>query len=558
MCYNISKAFYFLEIFNLVHPRGNGVLQMAEPSILRETKIGQKGYVKEDVMTYIDELNSKIVSLEDEIKKGAPATPVDQQEIIKYRNQIDNLQEKLNASNNALRAAKKEVEDLQKQHDTDLKIIEQLKAGGPGAAAAAAQSNAQTAAALEAAKKEIDRLNAALRDAQAKAVAPQAAPQQNAQQNAQAAAALEAAKKEIDRLNAALRDAQAKAAAHQAAPAPAAAPAQAANDAELTKTKQEISRLTSELGSKAKEIAERDKTIAQITKDKDDAAAQLKNKDAEIAKLNGEITSLNGEITTLKESASDPTAQMGLIFAEAQKTVNMLKTQAKTDADKTIADATEKADAILREANEKAEKTINDANVTAEACINEANDQAKTTVESANKHADKINEMSSTVRNMLLNEIEGVNTKFNDISSVLSRLTGQATDRMSEAQLIIGEARKSLGSAEGVQKAEAPKAEFKASAAPKASLSDIGKEAPAASADAKKGNAYDPFASIGSAGSYESKNHGYNNNKPASAPAPAPAPQPKQNPAPKKSNFGFDMEALLKAAEEEAAKSTEE
>ncbi len=556
MCYNISKAFYFLEIFNLVHPRGNGVLQMAEPSILRETKIGQKGYVKEDVMTYIDELNSKIVSLEDEIKKGAPATPVDQQEIIKYRNQIDNLQEKLNASNNALRAAKKEVEDLQKQHDSDLKIIEQLKAGGPGAAAAAAQSNAQTAAALEAAKKEIDRLNTALKDAQAKAAAPQAAQQQNAQQNAQAAAALEAAKKEIDRLNAALKDAQAKAAAPQAASAPAAAPAQAANDAELAKTKQEISRLTSELGSKAKEIAERDKTIAQITKDKDDTAAKLKNKEAEIAKLNGEITSLNGEITTLKESASDPTAQMGLIFAEAQKTVTMLKTQAKTDADKTIADATEKADAILREANEKAEKTINDANVTAEACINEANDQAKSTVESANKHADKINEMSSTVRNMLLNEIEGVNTKFNDISSVLSRLTGQATDRMSEAQLIIGEARKSLGSAEGVQKAEAPKAEFKASAAPKASLSDIGKEAPAASGDAKKGNAYDPFASIGSAGSYESKNHGYNNNKPASAPAPAP--QPKQNPAPKKSNFGFDMEALLKAAEEEAAKGSEE
>ena len=528
---------------------------MAESTILRETKIGQKGFVKEDVMTYIDELNSKIVSLEDEIKKGAPAAPVDQQEIIKYRNQIDNLQEKLNASNNALRAAKKEVEDLQKQHDSDLKLIEQLKAGGPGAAAAAAQSNAQTAAALEAAKKEIDKLNAALKDAQAKAAASQAAPQQNAQQNAQAAAALEAAKKEIDRLNAALKAAQDKASAAAKAPAQT-APAQAANDAELAKTKQEISRLTSELGSKAKEIAERDNTIAQITKDKDETLAQLKNKDAEIAKLNGEITSLNGEITTLKESANDPTAQMGLIFAEAQKTVNMIKTQAKTEADKTVSDATEKADAILREANEKAEKTINDANVTAEACINEANDQAKSTVESANKHADKINEMSSTVRNMLLKEIEGVNIKFNDISSVLNRLTGQATDRMSEAQLIIGEARKSISSSESVQKSEAPKAEFKASTAPKASLSDIGKEAPAASADAKKGSNYDPFASIGSAGSYESKHHGYNNSKPA--PAPAPAHQPKQNPAPKKSNFGFDMEALLKAAEEEAAKGSEE
>ncbi len=520
---------------------------MAEPSILRETKIGQKGYVKEDVMTYIDELNSKIVSLEGEIKKGAPATPVDQQEIIKYRNQIDNLQEKLNASNNALRAAKKEVEELQQQHDSDLKIIEQLKAGGPGAASAAAQSNAQTAAALEAAKKEIDKLNAQLKEAQAKAAAPQAAPQQNAQ-NAQAVAALEAAKKEIDRLNAQLKEAQAKA----AAPAPA---EQAANNAEIAKVKQEIARLTSELGNKSKEIAERDNTIDQITKDKENAAAQLKSKDDEIAKLNGEIISL-------KEAANDPTAQMGLIFAEAQKTVNMLKTQAKADAEKTVSEATEKAEAILSEANAKAEKTISEANVTAEACINEANDQAKSTVENANKHADKVNEMSSSVRAILLKEIESVNTKFNDISSVLNRLTSQATDRMSEAQLIIGDAKKSISSAEGIQKAEAPKADFKASEAPKASLSDIGKEAPSASSDAKNGDKYDPFASIGSAGSYASKNPAYNNNSKPAAPAhssaPAPAPAPKQNAAPKKNNFGFDMEALLKAAEEEAAKNPEE
>lgn len=529
---------------------------MAESTILRETKIGQKGFVKEDVMTYIDELNDKIVSLEDEIKKGAPVSNVDQQEIIKYRNQIDNLQEKLNASNNALRAAKKEVEELQKQHDSDQNLINQLKAGGPGAATAAAQSNAQTAAALEAAKKEIDRLKTQLQEAQKKsAAAPQAAAPQ---QNAQATAALEAAKKEIDKLRAQLKDAQAKAAS--APKAAVSAPAeQAANNAELTKTKQEIARLTSELGNKAKEIAERDKTIAQITKDKEAAAAQVKDKEAEITKL-------NGEITTLKESANDPTAQMGLIFAEAQKTVNMLKAQAKTDADKTMAEANEKAETILNEANAKAEKTINDANATAEACIKEANNQAKITVDDANKHADKVNEMSSTVRSMLLNEIESVNVKINDISSVLGRLTSQATDRMSEAQLIIGEAKKSVSTGETVQKAETPKADFKASEAPKATLADLGKAAPSSAAVKKPAvDESDPFASIGSAGSYASKNPGYNNNstagssysKPTPPPAPAPAPQPKQAP-PKKNNFSFDMEALLKAAEEEAAKNPEE
>lgn len=510
---------------------------MAEATILRETKIGQKGYVKEDVMTYIEELNSKIVSLEEEIKKGAPVSNVDQQEIIKYRNQIDNLQEKLNASNNALRAAKKEVEELQKQHDSDQSLINQLKAGGPGAAAAAAQSNAQTAAALEAAKKEIDKLKTELQEAQKKAsVSKTAVPQQNVQTTA----ALEAAKKEIDKLKAELKDVKSKASSVPQT----SAPAQAANNAELAKTKQEISRLTSELGNKAKEIAERDNTIAQINKDKD----------AEIAKLNEEITSL-------KESANDPTAQMGLIFAEAQKTVNMLKTQAKTEADKTVNEANEKAEAILSEANEKAEKTISDANITAEVCIKEANDQAKQTVDDANKHADKVNEMTSAIRSKLLSEIESVNTKFNDISSVLGRLTSQTTDRMSEAQLIIGEAKKSVGTGDAVKKAEAPKADFKATEAPKASLSDLGKTPNKASASSKKSvvDDSDPFASIGSSGSYASRNSGYNNGSASSSYSkPAPAPQPKQTPPPKKNNFSFDMEALLKAAEEEAAKNPEE
>ncbi|MBO5383779.1 MAG: hypothetical protein J6A30_05710, partial [Ruminococcus sp.] len=137
---------------------------MDEPTVLRTTKIGG-GFVKEDVMTYLDELNSKIVSLEDELKKAQETGPADPQELVKYRNQVDSLQEKLNTSNNALRAAKKELDDAKKQHEADQKLIAQLKAGGAGAAAAVnAQANAQSAAALEAAKKEIDNLRNQLKN----------------------------------------------------------------------------------------------------------------------------------------------------------------------------------------------------------------------------------------------------------------------------------------------------------------------------------------------------------------------------------------------------------
>ena len=156
---------------------------MDEPTVLRTTKIGG-GFVKEDVMTYLDELNSKIVSLEDELKKAQEKGPADPQELIKYRNQVENLQEKLNTSNNALRNTKKELEEAKKQLEADEKLIAQLKAGGANAGAANAQAGAQAnanAQALEAARKEIDNLKSQLTAAQQKAAA---APVANAQANA--------------------------------------------------------------------------------------------------------------------------------------------------------------------------------------------------------------------------------------------------------------------------------------------------------------------------------------------------------------------------------------
>ena len=99
---------------------------MEEPSVLRETKGMQKGFVKEDVLTYLDELNSKIEGLERDLRAAQEKSPSDPQEIIKLRSQVENLQEKLNASNNALRAANKEMEELKKQ-------LEAAKKGAPAA-----------------------------------------------------------------------------------------------------------------------------------------------------------------------------------------------------------------------------------------------------------------------------------------------------------------------------------------------------------------------------------------------------------------------------------------
>lgn len=499
---------------------------MDQPNVLRETKMGQKGFVKEDVLMYIDELNSQNEELKKELEKSS-GSAADPQEIIKYRNQIDNLQEKLNASNNALRQAKKENEDLQQQ-------ISKLKAGGAAPAAGGANIDAQTKAALEAARKEIDSLRAQLKAANEKTAAAPAQAGNNA--------ALDAAKKEIDTLKAQLK------AAAEKAEKPAAVDNKSAE--ELAKANEQITKITAELKSKTDEldsvkrtVSEKDSKIDELTKAKDEAV----KKGEEAAKKDEEIAKLNAEIADLKANSNDPSAIMGSLFAEAQRTVSQLKLQAEQEANRTTKDADDKAAAVVREANMTAEKTIREANMAAEKAIAEANMKAKMTVEDANSKAGKINEMSSTVRSMLLNEIESVNSKFNDITTSLMKLTGQATDRMGDAKMIIEEAKKAVAPSDenSVKLAEAPKASFSAAKAPTA---EINKD------DSKPVDNSDPFSRV-AGGSYNSRNssnnynnNNFNNNKPSAPDA--------QKQAPKKpvSNFNFDMSDLLKAAEEEAAK----
>lgn len=499
---------------------------MDQPNVLRETKMGQKGFVKEDVLMYIDELNSQNEELKKELEKSS-GSAADPQEIIKYRNQIDNLQEKLNASNNALRQAKKENEDLQQQ-------ISKLKAGGAAPAAGGANIDAQTKAALEAARKEIDSLRAQLKAANEKTAAAPAQAGNNA--------ALDAAKKEIDTLKAQLK------AAAEKAEKPATVDNKSAE--ELAKANEQITKITAELKSKTDEldsvkktVSEKDSKIDELTKAKDEAV----KKGEEAAKKDEEIAKLNAEIADLKANSNDPSAIMGSLFAEAQRTVSQLKLQAEQEANKTTKDADDKAAAVVREANMTAEKTIREANKAAEKAIAEANMKAKMTVEDANSKAGKINEMSSTVRSMLLNEIESVNSKFNDITTSLMKLTGQATDRMGDAKMIIEEAKKAVAPSDenSVKLAEAPKASFSAAKAPTAEMNKD---------DSKPVDNSDPFSRV-AGGSYNSRNssnnynnNNFNNNKPSAPDA--------QKQAPKKpvSNFNFDMSDLLKAAEEEAAK----
>ena len=548
---------------------------MAEPSVLRSTKIGN-GFVKEDVLAYLDELNSKIEGLEKELKeargaKGA-ATPAQQQELIEKTQLAERLQEKLNATNNALRAARKENDELKQQ-------IERMKVGG--AAAAGGNVNPQAQQALEAAKKEIDNLKNQLKAAEQKTGGANVA-------NPQAKAALEAAKKEIDSLRNQLKAAEKK------SPMPAGNPAA---DAELAKAKAEITKINSDLQAKIKELTEKNNQLSAKTKesaDKDGKIAELEMANKQAAAENEKkITELNKRIEELKDASNNPTLAMNALFVAANETVTKLKADAQREANekivaaaeeakKTVDDANEKAKKTIDEADEKAKKTVDEANAKAEKTIADAKAEAEKTTANAKEENKSINELSKNVRTALLTEIENLNTKFNDINAALSKLSAQADESMSEAKKLVDDAKKTVDS-DGKIKLEIPK--FVAPSAP--ILEDLGKkEEKKAPAPVKKeepkpevisqekaaeaAKSADPFAAVQSSG-YNNANFKGGKGmselddippvpqlaKPDNSvkmPDPVKLPEPPK-PAPKKAaNFNFDMAELLKEAEEAAAK----
>lgn len=450
---------------------------MADTTVLRTTKIGN-GFVKEDVMQYLDELNTKIDDLVKENEKLKKAGPSEssEDEIRKYKNQVENLQEKLNNSNNLLRAKNKELE-------TAKATIAQLQAGKPVPAGAVPTVDT---AQLDVAKKEIENLKNQLKIAQSAPKSPVAQPAGN-------------------------------------------------NDsAELAKVKQDLAKMSGELAVRARavdeknrEISARDAKIAQLTKEN---AVALAKKDEEIAKKNAELAAKDVEIKNASEKANNPALMASAMLvgaqeiadktkadakAEAEKTVN----DAKAIAEKTISEAKAEAEKVVKDAKSNAEKTISAANTTAESCIKDANIKAKTTIDEANRHADTVNEMSATVRKMLINEIENISSKFSDLGS-----------RITEAKDVVSEARKSIdtNASQDIKKMEAPKVDM---SDVKTNAEKIKTPAPAPKAPEKTAeiNSVKPDNSAKSA----------NNIKPAYVQA---------QPQPKKSVVGMgDMDDIMKS-----------
>ena len=426
---------------------------MDQPNVLRTTKIGG-GFVKEDVLAYVDELNSQIYALQeqnDELKKRAEAGGgLNEQKEAEYESELTRLRGELGTTKNQLRAAQDELKNRP--------VIEGGEGGVPVAedATDARADLASAQAELELAREEQLELSNKVTE-------------------------LESRLTTLNEDNESLRQDLANASAQAVAGGDAgeAAAQVAALQSRLAESEQQVAALRSELETKNTMIEE----SAGLSSEADlqklaEYEALMIEKDASIADKDREIEDLRSQVAELKENSADSSFDMGALFMEAQMTAKKVTSEARKEADKRISDAKAQAETIISDAKAQAEKTVADANQQAEQTIADANKQADETISNANAEAEKkqndadakaiqivadaeesvrssledaekrtktTTETARTVRALLRSEIDSVSKKFNEISLVLENLSGQAGSRLSEAKNVISEARNTVG-----------------------------------------------------------------------------------------------------------------
>ena len=456
----MKRAYYFIFFAE------DWSVNMAEPNVLRTTKIGG-GFVKEDVLNYVDELNSKNYLLQEELdklkKQMESGGGISEAKEAEFEAELSRLRGELGTTKNQLRAAQDELKNRP--------VIEVDGQGGTSEDLTALRSE------LETAKQEATDAKADLASVQAELDLEKEEKTELNNKITELESRLTTLNEDNESLRVDLASLSAQALSGGGDSAELTARiAELENKASAAE--QEVVALRGELDAKNAMIEEQ----AGLSNEADlqklaEYEAMIAEQTNALADKDREIDNLQQQVADLKENGTDSSFDMSALFMEAQMTAKKVASEARREADKKIKDATAQAEAIVAEANAKAEITVSEANQQAEQTVANANKQADETITNANAEAEKklndadaqaiktvadaeesvrssladaerrtktTTETARTVHALLRSEIDSVSKKFNEISLILDNLTGQANSRLTEAKNVISEARNTV------------------------------------------------------------------------------------------------------------------
>lgn len=234
---------------------------------------------------------------------------------------------------------------------------------------------------------------------------------------------------------------------------------------------------------KYEELLAADKAkITELQTSNDSLKNQMKSLEDELIAKDKEIEALKAQNSELEEqlqdaknkaaaagSAENSAMELGNVFMEAQKTANIIVTQAKENARKMDEDAKKLANQVVDDANGKASTIVKNADEKATKILSEAEDKSA--------------EMRTTAENIkkaVTEEITEIETQIANIKEVLEMFSSDSLARLNNAKDIIDKTQTTL------KKGVVPAAASKPAPAPAPAPAKHAEPAPAAAHDSKK------------------------------------------------------------------------
>lgn len=198
---------------------------------------------------------------------------------------------------------------------------------------------------------------------------------------------------------------------------------------------------------KYEELLAADKAkITELQTSNDSLKNQMKSLEDELIAKDKEIEALKAQNSELEEqlqdaknkaaaagSAENSAMELGNVFMEAQKTANIIVTQAKENARKMDEDAKKLANQVVDDANGKASTIVKNADEKATKILSEAEDKSA--------------EMRTTAENIkkaVTEEITEIETQIANIKEVLEMFSSDSLARLNNAKDIIDKTQTTL------------------------------------------------------------------------------------------------------------------
>lgn len=155
--------------------------------------------------------------------------------------------------------------------------------------------------------------------------------------------------------------------------------------------------------------------------DNRNAEQKIKGMGADIEDLTAKLKAANDRVAAL-EAGSDATA-LSQVFIEAQKSADLIKNTAKTDADKMTADA-----------KKAAEITITDANDEAAQIIFEAQREAAVILADSKNKTEEMNVSSNNMKSVMLDDVTRLGAEMSHLRQLIEKFTETGLSDIADAE----------------------------------------------------------------------------------------------------------------------------